>query len=222
MHPEDTLIRLGLALVAALPIGWEREASNKAAGLRTHLLVSLGCCLFTLVGLWMADSGGPNSSDPARIPAQIVTGIGFLGGGVIFRGGGAVRGLTTAASIWMVAAIGLACGCGYYLGAGVGSMGGLLILTVLERLEPKHFAERKRHALRIVVRGDKGVKRVRSIVDQAGLRVDSFRVEDADQGLAVLLEATCAPKLVASLSHMLFSDNEVVLIERSVAEGSDS
>jgi hypothetical protein len=81
MEVSVTLSRLGLSLLLAMPIGWEREFSHKAAGLRTHLLVSLGCCLFMLVSIYVSQEAGFARSDPARIAAQIVTGIGFLGGG---------------------------------------------------------------------------------------------------------------------------------------------
>ena len=95
-------------------IGIERQLRNKAAGYRTHVLVGLGSCAFTLVSAYgfSAVLGSDVNLDPSRIAAQIVSGIGFLGAGVIFKGRSVVRGLTTAASIWVAAAIGMACGAG--------------------------------------------------------------------------------------------------------------
>ena len=101
-------------------IGIERELREQAAGLRTHMLVAVGACLFTLVERVRVRSvGGDHAGDPSRVAAQIVTGIGFLGAGAILREGQWVRGLTTAASLWVVAAVGMAVGLGLYLASGV-------------------------------------------------------------------------------------------------------
>jgi putative Mg2+ transporter-C (MgtC) family protein len=110
----DVILRLLLAAVLGAGIGYQREQAGKAAGLRTYTLVSLGAALFTVVSLYGFGAG----SDPSRVAAGVVVGIGFLGAGAIvrgLRGDGGVAGLTTAASIWMVAAIGLAAGAGMYL-----------------------------------------------------------------------------------------------------------
>jgi putative Mg2+ transporter-C (MgtC) family protein len=112
-------LRLGLAAILGGAIGVERELRDREAGIRTHLLVSLGSALFTLVSAYgfheFLASGDPVvRADPTRIAAQIVTGIGFLGAGAIIREGLSVRGLTTAATLWVVAAIGMACGAGWY------------------------------------------------------------------------------------------------------------
>lgn len=108
-------------------IGIERELRNKAAGLRTNILIAMGSALFTLMSIEMARGG----ADPTRIAAQIVTGIGFLGGGAILREGATVRGLTTAATIWMNAAIGVAAGGGRYQLAIVATVTTLVTLTLL-------------------------------------------------------------------------------------------
>jgi len=116
---DESLLRLALAAVLGGLIGMERELREREAGLRTHLLVALGSALFTIVGAYgfhaFLDSGANVvRADPTRIAAQIVTGIGFLGAGAIIRQGLSVRGLTTAATLWVVAAVGLAAGAGYY------------------------------------------------------------------------------------------------------------
>src|SRR5207302_1899453 len=113
----------GVAVLGAA-IGLERELREREAGLRTHLLVSLGSALFTIVSAYgfhsfLASGASVVRADPPRIAAQIVTGIGFLGAGAIIRQGLSVRGLTTAATLWVVAALGLAGGAGYYRGAGI-------------------------------------------------------------------------------------------------------
>ena len=118
----EILLRVSLAGALGAAIGLERELRDREAGLRTHLLVAVGSALFTLVsayGFRDFDYGAGTgfTLDPTRISAQIVTGIGFLGAGAIIRQGISVRGLTTAATLWIVAAIGLASGAGYYSAA---------------------------------------------------------------------------------------------------------
>src|SRR5438067_3901022 len=119
---DESLLRLALAAVLGGLIGVERELREREAGLRTHLLVALGSALFTIVGAYgfhsfLVSGKSVIRADPTRIAAQIVTGIGFLGAGAIIRQGFSVRGLTTAATLWVVAAIGLAAGAGYYSAA---------------------------------------------------------------------------------------------------------
>ncbi len=113
MYELDILWRLGLALLLSSAIGVERETRQKSAGLRTYSLVGVGACVFTLVSAYgFADVLGTHhvTLDPSRVAAQIVSGIGFIGGGIIFVRRDAVRGLTTAAGVWMTAAVGMACG----------------------------------------------------------------------------------------------------------------
>src|SRR2546422_4109721 len=112
----DVLLRLSVGAALGAVVGVEREIRDREAGIRTHLLVSLGAALFTIVGAYGFRDFG-SSVDPTRIAAQIVTGIGFLGAGAILREGLSVRGLTTAGSLWVVAAIGMAVGAGWYVGA---------------------------------------------------------------------------------------------------------
>jgi putative Mg2+ transporter-C (MgtC) family protein len=119
---DEALLRLALAAALGGAIGVERELREREAGLRTHLLVALGSALFTIVSAYgfhafLSSGASVVRADPTRIAAQIVTGIGFLGAGAIIRQGLSVRGLTTAATLWVVSAIGLAVGAGYYSGA---------------------------------------------------------------------------------------------------------
>ena len=118
----ELLGRLLLAAVLGGAIGAERELNDQAAGLRTHMLLTIGACLFTLVSAY----GFGGSTDPSRLAAQVVTGIGFLGGGAIVRHGLTVKGLTTAASIWATASVGVAVGAGQYVLA----VGGAVLVSV--------------------------------------------------------------------------------------------
>ncbi len=134
--------RLALAVVLCALIGAERESRDQPAGLRTHVLVGLGAALFTLVSAYAfldfyrgRDSFAARP-DPTRIAAQIVSGIGFLGAGAIIRQGLSIRGLTTAAALWISAAIGMAAGAGYYLGAVATTAISLVALVGLRWLRP--------------------------------------------------------------------------------------
>lgn len=130
----EILLRLAVVVVLCGAIGLERQMREQAAGLRTHVIVGLGSGLFTLVSAY----GFTASShvDPTRIAAQIVSGIGFLGGGVILRYGVNVRGVTTAAALWISAAIGMAAAAGFYLGAAATTVFALVVLVALRRLKP--------------------------------------------------------------------------------------
>jgi len=131
----DMMVRLLLSVIFGGSIGYVREIKKKAAGLRTHMLVCLGSAIFTLVSIYMGEMGG--SADPTRIAASVVTGIGFLGAGAIFQTGGSVKGLTTAASIWVCAAIGLAVGAGYYDIATFSTILALIVIQLLQVVEKR-------------------------------------------------------------------------------------
>jgi putative Mg2+ transporter-C (MgtC) family protein len=122
----EAALRLVLAVTLGGVVGWQREAADKPAGFRTHILVCVGAALFTLIS---REGFFGSGADPARIASNIVVGIGFLGAGTIWRAGGSVQGLTTAASLWTVAAIGTAVGIGYYVGALVTT---LIVISVLQ------------------------------------------------------------------------------------------
>jgi putative Mg2+ transporter-C (MgtC) family protein len=122
----EMVLRLLLATVLSACIGYERERAKKPAGLRTHILIGVGAALFTIVSIY----GFDGTVDPSRVAAGVVTGIGFLGAGVIFRGmrGDTPVGLTTAASIWVTAAVGVAAGAGLYLLSAVVAVVSLIVL----------------------------------------------------------------------------------------------
>ena len=155
-------LRLLLSLVVGGVIGLERERSNQAAGLRTHVLISLGSSLIMIVSLTMVAAGAPpegagatvtlRGGDPGRIAAQVVSGVGFIGAGTIMRFGGSVRGLTTAASIWIAAALGLSIGGGLYFVSAVGTAIALFTLTTLNRVEKRMFPDRTYKMLEVNVR----------------------------------------------------------------------
>jgi len=150
----ELLFRLAIATVLGSLVGLERERAESAAGLRTHALVALGAALFMLVSMFgFANAGRPPAVvlDPSRVAAQVVTGIGFLGAGVIIFRKEIIRGLTTAASVWLVAAIGMAVGGGLYVAAFGGTVLALAILAIMKPLEARMFRHRRRDVIRLVV-----------------------------------------------------------------------
>lgn len=118
MHPltlTDILVRILAALLCGAVLGWEREARGKAAGFRTNMLIAQGAAVFTMLSIELASrSSGPGAYDPLRVLQGVIGGIGFLGAGAIIRSGGSIHGMTTAATIWVVGAAGVACGIGTY------------------------------------------------------------------------------------------------------------
>jgi putative Mg2+ transporter-C (MgtC) family protein len=187
--PEDFVLlgRLLLAAVLGGAIGAERELNDQAAGLRTHMLLTIGACLFTLISAYGFGSG--IGTDPSRLAAQIVTGIGFLGGGAIVRHGLTVKGLTTAASIWATASVGVAVGAGSYvlgIGGAVLVVGTLFGLRRVSNVLQRWGVSREEFALVTVPGFD--VRRIVELVE--GERVDLRGLEhheDEDGDRVVLL-----------------------------------
>jgi putative Mg2+ transporter-C (MgtC) family protein len=139
----ELLARLFLALVVGAGLGWDRASKEKPAGIRTHMLVSLGAAVAMLATLKLsgpqwADSG-PLNREASRVIAGIVGGVGFLGAGAIIKEGASVHGITTAASIWVAATIGLACGLGQYTLAVTGTLLTLFVLRVMAVIEERFF-----------------------------------------------------------------------------------
>ena len=137
----NVILRIISAVVLGFAVGLEREMTNKYAGLRTNILVCLGACVFTLISIYgfpMVSVTGDEygTRDTARVAAQVVTGIGFIGGGTVLRHGATVFGLTTAATLWMSASIGMACGCGFTSLAIVSTVlavGTLVVIRIFEK-----------------------------------------------------------------------------------------
>lgn len=135
----DICLRLLCAMIVGMVIGTEREYTNRPAGMRTHILVALGACAVMLTGqtIFVQYSAYGATPDPSRLSAQVITGVGFLGAGTILREGTNVKGLTTAASLWAVACLGIASGAGYYAIALAGMVFIFITLTFFEALQDK-------------------------------------------------------------------------------------
>ena len=177
----EALVRIGVAAGLGGVVGLERELDEKAAGLRTHMLVAVGSALFTLVGAYGFTDFPSRQVDPTRVAAQVVTGIGFLGAGLIFRQGFTIRGLTTAASLWLVAAIGMAAGAGFWKGAVIATIVALISLRPLEWMKGFALPQRLATHMVVVLREDGTAGDVLDVLERGGdllaLRRDGRRLE---------------------------------------------
>lgn len=168
------LLRLGAAFILGGAVGLERESAQRPAGFRTHTLVSVGAALVMVLSESIA------GADPARLAAQVVSGIGFLGAGTILREGPTVRGLTTAASLWVVAAIGLACGAGFFQGAGLAAALVIIALVPLVRLERWVGGKRERRVLELDIEDRPGqLGRVGQVLGRLGVSIKGIQMEEA-------------------------------------------
>jgi putative Mg2+ transporter-C (MgtC) family protein len=211
---DESLLRLSLAAVLGGMIGVERELREREAGLRTHLLVALGSALFTIVGAYgfhaFLDSGqSVVRADPTRIAAQIVTGIGFLGAGAIIRQGLSVRGLTTAATLWVVAAVGLAAGAGYYSAAVITTAVVLVALWPLRIAAYRILRRYRAEDGRLLVELPSGTPPGELIdeIERAGARIAAIVVsQEADRRRLeldlALPRGLAAPRLVARIADV--------------------
>lgn len=165
MH-EEIIIRFLLAALWGGLVGLEREYRSKSAGFRTMIMISIGACFFTMMS---AVIGAENNPD--RIASNIVTGIGFLGAGVIFRGDNRVNGITTAATIWAVAAVGMGIGTGHYFEAGCASLLILIVLALLPYVED--YVDRWNHSRTYIITcnySPTAVSNYENVLKQSGLR----------------------------------------------------
>ncbi|THF74508.1 MgtC/SapB family protein [Cohnella fermenti] len=180
---DHLAIRMVLAAVLGGLIGIEREWHNHAAGFRTHILVCLGSATIMLMSLYgfSAFVGEPNVQvDPARLAAQVISGIGFLGAGAILRNGDMIKGLTTAASIWTVAAIGLCVGAGYYSAALLCTFLVLVSLYMLNKWEKRLLRNRRICSLEIrIANGTASVGSITAALSERSLPISRLKLESS-------------------------------------------
>jgi len=186
------LLQIVTAAVLGAAVGLERELGAQPAGLRTHMLVSLGAALFTLSGTNLV------GSDPTRIAAQVVTGIGFLGGGAILREGATVRGLTTAASLWVTAAIGLSVGFRWWFAAVATTVLALTVLSLVKYVEREALPRRRLLEVVLTLEPGTPLDRVEREVKEVMPRSRVLRVSYTATGQGLVL--TGQPQNGSSLS----------------------
>lgn len=164
----DFIVKILFSMLFGAIIGLEREVTNKFAGLRTHMLVSLGACIFTILSIhgFPVDTNRYNA-DPARIAAQIVTGIGFIGGGTVLRMGNNIYGITTASTLWLAASVGMACGAGFYVLGGICSFFALFTLVVIRTMEVKFLPKSIKTSLKVkavIIVKNEDVKKTENLI----------------------------------------------------------
>jgi putative Mg2+ transporter-C (MgtC) family protein len=184
------MLQIGLATVLGGAIGLERELGGKPAGLRTNILICVGSVLYTHLSLAMLRAGGgaiPPGTDTTRVAAQIVTGVGFIGAGTILHARGAVVGLTSAATIWVVAAIGVALGSGYYLEAVGTTLAVIVVLAGLGRVEKIVQSHSMQSTLTIHARpGPTVVEDLETLVRRTGL--DLLTISNRQENVDLVIE----------------------------------
>ena len=190
---DEILFRLALAAVLGGVIGIERELRDRYAGLRTHLLVSVGSALFTLVSAYGFRDfiyGHGIGYDPTRIAAQVVTGIGFLGAGAIIRQGFTIHGLTTAATLWVAAAIGMTAAAGFYTAAVLATIVALFVLWPLRIVEHRYIARIRSGTVKLGVELKTGasVASVLSLLESRSIAVDNVEIREESGGRRVTLD----------------------------------
>ncbi len=201
LYPED-LLKLVFAILIGGVIGAEREYQNKAAGFRTLIFICVGACLYTIFSVHIA-----KNSDPARIAAQIVTGVGFIGGGVIMHDAGRVHGLTTAATIWLVAALGIGIGSGEYATTTAATLATLIVLLIFPRLERgiDRLREERTYEILCPVRHYEAMQ---ALLKASKVRVTAQHVKTS-QGLKLTWTITAHPRQHQQLIQHLLMDAEV-------------
>lgn len=205
----DLLVKLSLAVMLGGIIGFEREIAGKPAGLRTNILICIGAALLMDVSMRIGIIDGQRVGDPARIAAQIVSGVGFLGAGTIMQSQGMVTGLTSAATIWVVAAIGMTVGAGFYI-EGIGA--GLLVTFVLAGLGGlERWVQRARRVVSATVRARVGTpeEEVATTLRAHGIRIENRQVFDHERDRTFELKLSGPSRQFAVASAALLARDDI-------------
>lgn len=211
-------LRLIISVILAGLIGYERQARHKSAGLRTHILVGIGSCLIMLLSYkTYYDVQGLTNADPARLAAQVVSGIGFLGAGSILKDGPTVKGLTTAATLWVVAGVGLAIGAGYYTG-GIMTTGFVLItLTLLERMG-KYIDKKQLITLNITAADTPDqASKVSSVLCKYGIKIYDVKTAQQDTLTKITLDIRVSDGI--NINEVIYALSSVPGITEITREG---
>ncbi|HZH71683.1 MAG TPA: MgtC/SapB family protein [Mariniphaga sp.] len=205
---QAALVRILISFLMGSLIGLEREINNQPAGLRTHILISIGSTLVMLISLYIPQNG-ELTGDPGRIAAQVVSGIGFLGAGAILKFGADIKGLTTAASIWATAAVGMAVGAGMYSISIISVVVIFFALTVMNIFEKSFFRERSLRKIEVVVKKRySSLNGIKKVLDDFDVKISSTgfdrNVNDATDKFFFIVGVTSdldVQKLADALEH---------------------
>ena len=203
--------RLFCSLIIGVIIGTERQNAHRPAGMRTHMLVALGSCAVTITSqlLFAQYHALGANADPARLSAQVIAGVGFLGAGTIIREGASVKGLTTAASIWTVACLGIAVGAGYYFVGLLGTTGMLMTLIVFEWVQKKFMWDRYGHHTYEVCCSniELGLSDIHAAATSRQIQVRALQAEQTEDGVyLVSFHATCHGRNATKRLRGFFSE----------------
>jgi len=211
------LVKLVISAVLGGIIGLQRERAERPAGFRTHVLVCLGSTLIMLIS--SEAFKGNSAVDPTRIAAQVVTGIGFLGAGTIIRQGSIIKGLTTAASIWVVSAIGLAVGIGYYLGAVITTILVFLVLTIFKIVEERYLT--KPEEFKIDIEFDESTGDLSTLESELiflGIKLIRTKIESHIRDNLILIELTVAANKKTGVIETLKQVSRIKGVLKAVVE----
>jgi len=180
LNAASIALRMVLAMAVGGLIGIERGKQGRAAGMRTHILVCIGAALTVMIGFYARNTLGIENSDPLRISAQVISGIGFLGvGTILVKGRFQITGLTTAACVWATATIGLALGAGFYIGALLAFLATFLTVTLLHKLEYKLGKNQRRFGMYVEINSDKEIRNaithLETVYGASGIQITSPR-----------------------------------------------
>ena len=188
------VVRLLFALAIGAIVGLERELKGKPAGMRTNMLMCIGSCLIMIISIEVARTAG-RVADPGRIAAQVVTGIGFLGAGTIIRSRFHVAGLTTAATIWVLSALGLAIGAGYILLSLIGTLLIVLTLTLISFAERAIIRKRSTHIIQLALESREGIiGTILEHLSSAGITSETREVNRTGEYWTAIFEYTSTPE----------------------------
>jgi putative Mg2+ transporter-C (MgtC) family protein len=205
-----------LAILCGGMIGLERELKHKPAGLRTNILICLGAVLFTTLSVLISATAIPgHPSDPARIAAQVVTGVGFLGGGMIMQSAGSVTGLTSAATVWVVAAIGVAIGLGYPITASIFSLTVVFTLYFLSKVDNKILGKMRCYETSILLNGKNSVARaeVMETFQKGDLELTRLTVDEKEHRYQITARYFAAESRHLRIQASLWSVSSVEKID---------
>lgn len=202
MMDNEIIIQFLLAVLWGGIIGAEREYRSKSAGFRTMIMISLGACFFTIISKMI---GAPNNAD--RIASNIVSGIGFLGAGVIFRGENRINGITTAATIWVVAAVGMGIGAGYYFAAACSSVFMILILVLLPYLERyiDTLNQAKKYSVLVVYQND-SIEKIETVFATLKVNYRLVRVYKTEDKINLEWDIQAHKKLHVKIAQVLLEN----------------
>jgi len=210
----DIVIKLLLAALLGGAVGYERERRNQLAGFRTHIILCTGAALMMMLSLYI---GREHNTDPGRIAAQVVSGIGFLGAGAILRLGASVKGVTTAASLWVIAGIGLAVGSGFYFGAILTTVIMFLTLSLLSQIEQRLLRTKNEKSLFLQTLDEPGViGKIEHVLQYQGIFLHNIRINKdfADNRLEIMAIIQVPPSInVGQIITQLSSLRELIGVE---------